>query len=868
MRVSQQCMRGWTAVWLVTAVCIGTSFAGDNAHLVWKNADSLPGRLGPSDAGQVRWRSSLFKHDIAISRDMLNAVRFQGIDTNVSDEAFRIQTVSGDVLTGDLVGADQAAYRFSSRHCGDLSVPRDAVYRFERREHSGFAYKRASNFEDWVWWPESAWKVDNNGRMLQKPNTGKLVYGPYIFREMELPVRFELDVTLSCGAESLAFGLALSRRLGSAVRLETWFDEIVLVQGGRFEPVMNVKHQNEVRLRLVVDNEAGVVEVLDAYGSPLAKLDEIKPVDEAVGLVIRSRVKDMVVESLRLYRGIVKNRQRVDPAKERVHLVDRSVLYGRLVVDEQGTAVISEEGTRQPTDIKMIDSVVQPGIRKVGVSGPGEVTYRDGSVVRGRLGKLTEDHAVFQTAFSSNVVRCALARATELRFGVAGRAREASKKNDELLTEGTRLHGSLSLVEGTASPLRWRFEGAIEPVALSDSARGYFRKARVSKEPAYDMDAFPDLIYLRTQEVFPCRLTSYDEKSIRFESPFMVTNRLDAEMMKAIELSGGLSSVPVDFEDPRWQQRPQVLNRDEGHMLVTRQGNYRIWHDALLTRNEIHFDVHWENIRHASIYAAGFGGTGRQECGFRVNIREKDIEVLPRAPEAHSVQRGRLPKVGNRMSCRFRRVDNELQFLSGDRVLSKIRLRPNHRIGQRFSIVVEHTTPQRKGVAHHVKIDSWRHVSTLNVPRKKLERALLTPRAKRDNPDTHVVVSHTGDLLRGNLIEADADSITFMSASNEMKVPVERVSHIVDILKREPIGRTASKTGTVQVSLADGTTLVFKATGFEDGKLHGRSPVYGEVALPAQNIQHLRYNGFGAASFTLPFDKWVARPPREPSFLE
>ena len=136
----------------------------------------------------------------------------------------------------------------------------------------------------------------------------------------------------------------------------------------------------------------------------------------------------------------------------------------------------------------------------------------------------------------------------------------------------------------------------------------------------------------------------------------------------------------------------------------------------------------------------------------------------------------------------------------------------------------------------------------------KLERALTVPRFNRDNPPNHILVANNGDLKRGKLLGIDGQTIQFESKLREFSVPIDRVARVVDVSDSDGSDGTDEKMETqsstlplfepkseVRVSLVDNPLMIFEPIAVKDGKLLGRSPIYGEVTVPVESIQYLHF---------------------------
>ena len=104
---------------------------------------------------------------------------------------------------------------------------------------------------------------------------------------------------------------------------------------------------------------------------------------------------------------------------------------------------------------------------------------------------------------------------------------------------------------------------------------------------------------------------------------------------------------------------------------------------------------------------------------------------------------------------------------------------------------------------------------------------------------------------------------------------VKRVARVVDVSKPdedldegpdELAAVAADPAGTVRATLADGSVLVFEALEYRDGRLSGRSSIYGEMAIPVNGIRHLQFGHHDAEKLESAFEDWVVRPGKEPEF--
>ncbi len=143
-------------------------------------------------------------------------------------------------------------------------------------------------------------------------------------------------------------------------------------------------------------------------------------------------------------------------------MIDGQVVYGRLFVEEGGAYVLDADQTRRDIDLDQVDRIARPDIESARAADTAELSYADGTVVRGRVQQLNSERVILQTAFAETPVTCALAGASALRLGPLGsvdKPNEPSRHDDQMSCASGRLRGRLTF-EAAGSPLRWKPEGA------------------------------------------------------------------------------------------------------------------------------------------------------------------------------------------------------------------------------------------------------------------------------------------------------------------------------------------------------------------------------------------------------------------------
>ena len=817
------------AVAVLTALWIPATQAQETVPLQtytqtlhWKNGDVLPGKLLESTSGTIRWMSPYFSDDLVVDIGVLDSVVFSE-QSGPATEDFRVVTVSGDIWMADIVDSDVDTFLFSSKRHGQFRVDRAAIYTLERRIHPNLIFdgsqlanwklpKRSENRPE-VLLSRNArpdWYADSAGR----PHTDKVK--SKIFHAFDLPQSFEIDLEFASAACPPGFVFALGKNLYDALRLETWVNELVVVQGTLFEPVLTIQpDRRNFRLRLVYDGDAGVLEIFDFTGNLLLKLDNVEQAVKPSGLYVYNRGQDLTVRRLRVYRRPANPaKQSGDASKPRIDMMDGRVVSGELFVDEASAYILDAAGTRRDVDLQQIDRLVQPGAALTETDYPLALTYPDGAVLHGKITQVNENSVMLQTAFADEPLTCAFTGAFVLRIKLDhARIRERVEDKDKLFHPLGNLRGSV-LFDGQNGPLiRWKPVGALDAVRLANTGTIHIERnnRRASKVWPHNTAQFGHVLHLKNGENIPCQISAYDGTRVNFQSPFINAHQMGSAYVKAVEFLGRTHAKGIG--NPRNKRRnatrgPRFLLKENGEVRFL---DPKVQKVEIITRREV-------------MIPAG-----------EKNKPEVRRVVIHRGDE-----------------------DGEKVVIDGDNIGD---LKPGEALmlkdlpdfGKWVELVPSHQEPE------HGKLDV------------KLKRALTVPRFNRDSPPSHILVAENGDMKRGKFLNFNGQTVQFDSKLRQFSVPIDRVARVVEISRQSSaISRekgNQSSRSEVGVRLTDGSILVFAPLEVKGEQLLGRSSIYGEVTVPIGSIEHL-YFGDTTEPFKGPFEAWVVRPAKEPAFGE
>ena len=811
----------------------------DMQTLRWKNGDVLPGNLLESTSGVIHWSSPYFSDDLVIDVGVLDSVVFPKRSAPAM-ETFRVGTISGDIWIANIVDSDEQTFLFSSERHGRFRVNREAIYTLERRVHPNLIFD-GSQLTNWELPKQGAnqpvllfggnaqpdWYADRGGH----PRTDKVK--AKIFHALDWSQRFEIDLELASAVRPPGFVFALGKNLYEALRLETWVNELVVVQGTLFEPVMTIQpDRRNFRLRLAYDGDTGVLEVYDYAGNVLLKLDEVGQTVAESGVYIYNRGQNLTVRRLRVYRQPVgATKQKVDASKPRVRMMNGEVVYGRLFVEKERAYVLDEGGNRHDIDIQQIDRVVQPGATLVEMEQPVALTYPDGAVLRGAIAEVNPDSILLRTAFSNEPIACVFAGASLLRVELkAPKNHGQIEDEDRLFHPSGNLRGRVLFDVADGSFIRWKPVGVSKAVRLADIRRAHIERnnRRASKAWPFDGSKFRHILHLKSGEIIPCQISSYDEIGIGFQSPFLSSHVMDSAYVKALEFSGRTQANYID--------RAHSTNSRPSYVVLG-QGEDRF------NNREIHRFV--------------FKGDGNLEGNLDGFLKEGgEIEL----------------KDGNVIL--FMANGKKMELRPGqnlDEVVFESNISKNHKLDVKLERALTVPRFNRDTPPNHILVaengDMKRgkllgfNGETIQFDSKLRQFSIPIDRVARVVDVSKAVVSHQQNSRQPSAVSSPQESVV-TDKTLATTTRVYRQRDLAPTVSRKP--KTQSQY-EVTIRLTDGSILIFEPLEIKDNALLGRSSIYGEITVPIESIQHL-YLGDTSESFEAAFAAWVVRPAKEPDF--
>jgi len=414
---------------------------------------------------------------------------------------------------------------------------------------------------------------------------------------------------------------------------------------------------------------------------------------------------------------------------------------------------------------------------------------------------------------------------------------------DRLFHEHGSLQGTL-VVEGAAdSPIQWTPLGGLNASTLQGVENARFVRAadvqHLSENPDL-LAAFPDVIYLKNNDVLPCRIETCSEKGIHFTSPLTEVRSFACDQIRAVELSAAGRKHQSGFADEGWKGISVKIQKENRQKLVFR-GNTMYSHPEILTGDTVRFHIEWPKQSWADLNIAMFGNGQRDDencthvcLSLMPNQLQVSDKPMPANQRMMGMRMGGVQGGGansGQILIKDSEADIQLVVHDGTIIVSvngqpartiKINAASSGGRGIAFDsnltavgqVIVNGRVTQRAndGVAiSKFEVDNLSGTSIRQFIEEESRQAVLTiPRFRRDSPPTHVIIAPNGDLLRGRLLAVEGDQIEFESRLEALRFERSRVGAIVWLdppKKDDPKPVNSEKAAADSADVAEAATV-------------------------------------------------------------
>jgi peroxiredoxin len=856
----------------------------------WRNGESLPGELEGATPEEIMWQSPIFSEPLVLrtsAMDLMESPR-RGID---SKEPFAVTLRNGDLVHGSLISIGTDTVKLRSECHGELTLRRPEVLSLRRVRGGKLVYASPSAGVEWrikddgntpPRWTKTPWKTGPGGApVLNSWN-----------RMNELSLKFPDKVEVEFHVRSTAsprFRLSLNASADASPSIETWDDTLVLVHQGQFAALRDLKPEDrDVSLRLFWDHPGRHCAVYSSAGELLAELTEREGSKRGLsesGIYLRNTGLDITLVSLRVREWNGKPPSRVNPGKSRVELFDGTVERGGVSgADDQSVRIKSGAGEEKAVRLQDVESIVlHEGSSPREESWQSELAFADGSFVSGTLIGIHQGTASLKTSWSTQPVAAKIEGLKLLRFAASSSKESnddaALEKMDRLVVGKTSLHGRP--VGSDDGVLRWLTAGGVHPVPLATNTRDIeVMRTLAPDAPGVKPQA---LFFIEGGDVLPGGLRGMDENFVHFKSDIAEVTKVPASSCYAVQFAGPEVSG-AGFSDPGWRRvkgdaKAVLLNGDS----LTLSGGGMFGHPTMMQAEELRFSLKTQQ---------GYGV-------IRVRLFTDDLKapnrgvpiLLMRSGDQLSCgiesengngfdDRGQFTvPSGKTVDIRLVVQEKSVEVLVGDVSLQKLPAPPERRagLGMGFELANIWGNGERPMVVSNfsARLDSER-IWFPPVDAEARMQALRVPRFRRDELPTHVLVAANGDLLRGRIAAATAQSIRFHSGLEVLNIPRQRVTAAIRLTPPSAVGpdgkTTEAKKEATQAApeilslpvinpthwlmLRDGGRLALAVEKFEPDRIVGRSENFGQCIVPMDLVHIVRFSQPPLTAAMSAFQSW------------
>lgn len=917
--------------------------AVQEGKLYWNNGDSLVGSIISADSQKIVWKSPFFVEPLQIGIDVLSTIRFDAPEPDAeSRQTFRVVMQNGDVLFGNLKAITASNLVIESDRHGTITLKRNKIRTLRRISSSTSTYLGPQGLDGW-----RALEEANKGRAINVPggggfggagaaNTAKVVIPPWnelsdgristsknsgLYRELNFPDRCEIEFVLE-SKKVPAFSLMLGKNKNGSLRLESWEATLVALSGYDFvELTLHNKDQRKVHLHLFLDKQKKQLAIYSHSGTKLGEVDGSKSTSDLDGIYLHNDGDDLTLNYLRVDPWNGDFPQPLRPGESRVQLKDGSIQYGKLlkVVPETKSIRFGSPEAETSIPIDTVSSITllegqdkeMEGQDKENREDKLQVSWRDGGRISGLLHQVAGSQIEVSTDYCEKLIVSELTDVLKISLPQIGSEKKKSETPDKVFFSGGTLRGHLMIENQSPAPIKWKPVGGVNSSELSAQGKAKFVRGNRHPDLMFDVNEFPDVLFLKNNDVLPCRLNNLTEKTIEIAFPMSDAKQVPLHQVKAIEFASSQRATKKDFTDKKWTTTgSSKLSADKA---LLPSGNCTVANPEILTGDDIQFQLDWvpnqyakmtvflncDNVLNSKQYDS------KTVTAIEINTSGESLWITKGTPQQQGVhffgrmQQGNqrvIPCAGAKARIRLITRDGAVHVSVNDNEVFSAPLNRNgaQEKGIFFSasIMGARSSGGKKrshgnGVERGFRISHFEVNSVAGSAVKQYileesrQRTLMIPRFRRDDPPTHIVIAPNGDLLRGRLIRVDEDQVLFESKLEVFRFERERIASIIWLPKpvadqkdeqqqkeekaEKPAEVPKKNPSEIQLRLAHGYCLSMEPQMAQSDKLQGRSSILGECAIPSASIKELILGNMQSDSYDI-FSQWVPHSAPEPEW--
>ncbi len=825
-------------LFVLLAVSLAATSIAQEASLHWGNGDSLKGTLKSATDKTITWQSPLFSSPLEIDLNVLGSIRYGEGKISTSNNppsASRVVLRTGDVINAELVAVSENTMTFHGERTGTTEIPRDQILLVQRNSVAkGMIYSGPRGLEGWQpayrrtaedeqqrlqmlamqrqnGQPQNAataeeardtrWSEQPDGTLKTKRADSAL------FLPLQLPAKFEIELELK-SEKALSFLLAVGRNAKEGLRLESWIDILVAANGNKFATLRELTETDKsIHLHLFVDYESRKMMVFARSGEKLGEISTEGLRGSPEGLLIRNGENDLTIQQLRVNHWDGREPRILSGDGARIDLADGNAAFGTIRTINTETGMVTVEGKEGATDIALKDmvSMVFPvSDKEPPRRGSTQVVWNDGSNFSGTLVSIQENNAVLTPSYGGQPVTCQLKDVVRVNF-TPGTA--ASEQTDRLFHANGSLQGSLVVNGEAETPIRWQPLGGLNASTLQSGGNARFVRGQAVTHFSENPDmlkGFPDVVYLKNNDVLPCRIEQWTEENLQLSSPFFNAKTFPNSEVRAVELAASVRTHQKDFTADGWKGS---ASRDKDKAVLSFRGQTNYFHPDIVTGDTIRFKLTWPKQSYANLSIGLFGSSAKrddQATYVTFSIMQTQIQVTDRPPaqdqnqmfwgfrgnvDTESIVNSPEGKVNVELVVR----DGKVLVMIDGKLMKAVGLNTagagarsigfNANVMNTGAVVINGRVQQSETNSVQIskfEVDNVSGGSIRQFIAEETRQATLTiPRFRRDNPPTHVLIAPNGDVLRGKLTGINDKEVLFESRLENFRLDRSRIAAIV-----------------------------------------------------------------------------------------
>ena len=861
--------------------------------LVLRNGDSLPGQISSVAEGVLNWECSLFASPVKMRQEAIRRISLPTDESSATAQAdYQIETVGDDLLFGRISRiAAGVAYMDCDRH-GEIQIKLSQIAKIRNLKHSATIVSGFSDFEGW-----GSLKNQKTHWQTESGNLYTSAESANVYRRLDnLPDT--VDILLRCSfsaSPDFSFGFEIPRSTEfdeAILRLETWDGSLVLVHAdGDFEILMEEIPEDTRELGLSIlwnrkTNRMVIRNQQQLLGEVVARTaaEDSKP-----GFFFKNRAGDLRISQFRVSASPVDAKSQVgvivNKEGESIRIENQLEFDGRswtlgkqsLPAKEMYQVWLAEAQPRKKSAVKL--------------------RYRDGAQISGKLVSAGSGQLMLMTAFSDSEIKCNTNGLITVDFGEPNSAASGTDEPHEspyqLTCQFGTIHGQLGFAALGDNLAEWTPFGSSDPVKLAYKVPFTIQRVETRNAKERPGNSLVDTLHLTNGDLIACRVDTIDSENCVLQSAYGERS-VSLKLVKAIDLGRKQPRQKLTFEHA---QRWKLLRQNGQHSDCVDQKEVRLGRGDILVHPNFQGDqLRFALRRNGRAFSQMKMMYGLRMRLYRSNEESNDgigISIIAagkntfhvsgdsnRSMVAYGPQR-RTECKSNQVEVVIRLVDSTLTIALDGVLAHSMKVDRDTQICGSV-VTFKNISQETLGGLNDADGTDWFDISQVEseflfgrtarpviVSQSRLDQLLTVPRAQRHYPPNNIIVSTSGDFLRGRLTSLTSKKLSFESGNSNFSFDRSRIANVVwfhGVKDPEDNDEEQEESSSVpnrelQFLLDDGQRISMMPKTYANGTLTNGSSALGKVSLNLTNVNVVRYANAVAEGTTKheeDYSSWVA----------